>query len=95
MLGNPISGKNNLLKIKNDIQNLIGTSFNVECGRGVRQKIYKDCTITNVYKNVFTVQQVENNRVASYSYVDLLAGQVRLVKNNNNNNNNNNLNSDS
>ena len=65
--------------IKKKIVELKGKEVNLYINRGRRKISSYRARIENVYASVFTVKQCENSdAVASYSYNDILCGEVKI-----------------
>lgn len=77
--------KRNLLtveQIKQEILNLKGKEVKLSVNRG-RKKIFDyNVIVKDVYNSVFTVQDLKDavEKVMTYSYNDVLCGQVKFNK---------------
>lgn len=74
--------KNDVMRIKNDIQSSIGNKVRLQCGRGAHQTTLDNCVLTDAYSDVFTVQLYQGQnpyRKLSYTYVDVMTNAVRLT----------------
>ena len=74
---------NTVDNIKKQIISLKGKEVNLFVNRGRRKVSNYRARIENVYSSVFTVKTSvdENDLVYTYSYNDILCGEVKIVNN--------------
>ncbi|MBE5746300.1 MAG: hypothetical protein E7359_03330 [Clostridiales bacterium] len=73
--------RNNLTlsEIKEQIDKLKGKNISMLVNRG-RKKLEKlEGVIENLYPSVFTVNLIDGNGVATYSYTEVLCGHVKFL----------------
>jgi len=66
----------NINDIINKIKNLQGQSIDLEITKGRKKTIKYNAIIENIYPSIFTVRNSENKNSFSYSYADVLCGNV-------------------
>lgn len=74
--------KNDVLRVKNDIQCFVGNKVKLQCGRGAHQTTIDNCVLKNVYPNIFTVELYQNKipyRKLSFAYVDVMTNYVKIT----------------
>lgn len=70
---------NTVDNIKQKIIELKGQEVNLYINRGRRKVSSLRATIENVYASVFTVNAKEDKNVYTYSYNDILCGEVKIT----------------
>ena len=80
--------KRNLLtieQVKGKILELKGQEVKMHVNRGRRKIVKFDAVVEDVYSSVFTVKNLKQamNLTHTYSYNDILCGEVKINKNNN------------
>lgn len=76
--------KNDLGKIKSNLQENVGNKVRLKAKYGRKQIIVRDGVIENIYPSIFTVKlDIQNDvptsdRLVSYSYTDVLTKSVEL-----------------
>ena len=76
--------KNDLVRIKSDLQDNIGSKVRLKSKQGRKQIIVRDGVIESTYPSIFTVKlDIQNDvptseRLVSYSYTDVLTKSVEL-----------------
>jgi uncharacterized protein Veg len=79
-----MASKNDILNVKQIIQNAIGSPVVLQMGHGTKEVTLEDCVITSAYPSVFTVQQNKkcgnhvSSRTYSYSYSEVATNAVKL-----------------
>ena len=68
-----MASKNDILNVKQIIQNAIGSPVILQMGHGTKEVTLEDCVITSAYPSVFTVQQNKKcgNHMSSTNAVKL------------------------
>lgn len=67
--------------IKQAVLSLKGEQVKLYINRGRRKILRFEGIIDNVYSSVFTVkEQIETNGTHTYSYSDILCGEVKITK---------------
>ncbi len=69
---------NTIENVKEKIMALKGQEVNLYINRGRRKVSTLRARIENVYTSVFTVNSVDLNSVYTYSYNDILCGEVKI-----------------
>ena len=69
---------NTVDNIKQRILSLQGQEVNLYINRGRRKVSSMRARIENVYASVFTVNSLDLNNVYTYSYNDILCGEVKI-----------------
>lgn len=76
--------QNDLIKIKTDLKDNIGSKVRLKSKQGRKQIIIREGVIESTYPSIFTVKLDEQNdiptskRRVSYSYTDVLTKSVEL-----------------
>ena len=76
--------RNDITKIKTDLQDNIGSKVRLKSKQGRKQIIIRDGVIQSTYPSIFTVKlDIQNDvptseRLVSYSYTDVLTKAVEL-----------------
>lgn len=70
---------NTVENIKQKIMELKGQEVNLYINRGRRKVSSLRATIENVYASVFTVNSIGEKNVYTYSYNDILCGEVKIT----------------
>lgn len=75
-----------LENIRNLIQERIGENLTFKVNTGRKKYVYFDGVIKDAYNNIFTIELKDKSimKVQSYSYKDVLTGDVKFIKNSNN-----------
>ncbi len=69
--------------VKKKLENIKGTDVEVAVNRGRRKFVKFDAKLTSIYPSVFTVSvQDSNASERSYSYTEVLCGNVRICPKN-------------
>lgn len=77
--------QNELVKIKTNLADNVGSKVRLKAKRGRKQIIVREGVIENTYPSIFTVKlDVQNDvptsqRTVSYSYADVLTKSVELI----------------
>jgi Uncharacterized protein conserved in bacteria len=74
--------KNDVVRVKNDIQNYVGNRVKLQCGHGAHQTTIDNCVVTDIYPDIFTVQLYQNKipyRKLSYTYIDVMTNNVKVI----------------
>ena len=72
---------NTVDNIKQKILALKGKDVQLHINRGRRKVASYRARIENVYASVFTVKAEELNTISTYSYNDILCGEVKISNN--------------
>ena len=84
--------KNDLTRVKSDIENNLGNKVTLTAKKGRKKLIVRQGTIESTYASVFVVKldvdddQVPSNRRVSYNYIDILTKTVEIALDGNNRN---------
>lgn len=74
--------KNNLIKIRKDIENCIGRRVILRANKGRKRIVTREGTIESVHPNLFVVKvgnEYGSTRRVSYTYTDVLTGTVEVT----------------
>ena len=74
--------KNDLFKIKKDLESNIGQKVQLKAKKGRKKSIIREGVIESTYPSIFVVKienEQEMERRVSYSYTDILTKTVELV----------------
>ena len=73
--------KNNLIKIKREIEGCVGQRIQLKANKGRRKTFVKEGILESSYPNIFTVcfeNEFNTVRKVSYSYTDILTNTVEI-----------------
>jgi len=79
--------KNDLTKVKSDIESNVGSKVTLTAKKGRKKFIVRQGTIESTYPSVFVVKldvdddQIPSNRRVSYNYIDILTKSVEVALN--------------
>ncbi len=77
------NGRDPLLSIKKDLDNLVGEKVKITANKGRRQVVEREGTLEGTYPSLFVVRlEGDSGRRVSYTYVDVLTEMVKLSLNN-------------
>ena len=74
--------KNNLIKIRKDIENCIDRRVILRANKGRKRIVTREGTIESVHPNLFVVKvgnEYGSTRRVSYTYTDVLTGTVEVT----------------
>lgn len=74
--------KDDLPRIRNSMQNRIGSHVTIQTSRGLQRTVMNDCVLSNTYPDIFTLKVYQNKnsyRKMSYSYVDIMTNAIKLT----------------
>lgn len=64
--------------VKNKIKSLQGNRVRMKVNLGRKKVVFQNGVVENVYSSLFTVKLLDEERVISYSYSDVLCGDIRF-----------------
>lgn len=67
-------------EIIEEIKNLKGQDVSLEVNRGRNKTMQMFGAVENIYPSIFTIKLSENGKSVSYSYAEVLCGNVSLKK---------------
>ncbi len=78
-----MSGKKKVSKVQEALSQFVGSDVKLKANSGRRQYIERSGVLEGTYSNLFVVRVEEQSveRKMSFSYVDLLTGNVVLIVN--------------
>ena len=78
-----MSGKNKVSKVQEALSQFVGSDVKLKANSGRRRYIERSGVLEGTYSNLFVVRVEEQSveRKMSFSYVDLLTGNVVLIVN--------------
>ena len=78
-----MSGKKKVSKVQEALSQFVGSDVKLEANSGRRRYIERSGVLEGTYSNLFVVRVEEQSveRKMSFSYVDLLTGNVVLIVN--------------
>jgi uncharacterized protein Veg len=65
--------------VRDSLQRLKGEKVKMSVNRGRRKIVKFEAVLTNTYPSVFTVQIAEDETSQSYSYTEVLCGNVKVA----------------
>ena len=77
--------KNDLTRVKSDIENNLGNKVTLTAKKGRKKFIVRQGTIESTFSSVFVVKldvdddQIPSNRRVSYNYIDILTKTVEIM----------------
>jgi len=77
--------KNDLSRVKNDVENNVGNKVTLTAKKGRKKFIVRQGVIESTYSSVFVVKldveedQIPSNRRVSYNYIDILTKTVEVA----------------
>lgn len=74
--------KNNLIKIRREIENLIGTKVILRANKGRKRIVTRKGEIVSAHPSLFVVEvgnEFGGTRRVSYTYTDVLTGTVEVT----------------
>ena len=70
---------NDIGKVKNDIEGLVGQHVVLKCNAGKRRTTISKGMLESAYPNVFVFKNADTQVGTSYSYIDLLSKRVEFL----------------